>query len=281
MRPASNAVVFTLTVSVDGGAAQDATLGTLAPDTWTWPFTLTLTLPNGTHTVVLQALDYFGALLTTATYTVTNNGTPPPAPTVSITAPTPGQTINGSSGAFTVTGTAAATSPATITAVKVRLGGRAWVTASGTTTWSQGVTLPSGYPTTIEAQSFTASGASAIASVTATYVPPLTVAITSPDNGSTVVAFAPIMIVVTGTATAAVGAPAVTSVQVSVNGWESHLASGTTWWVTNVTLNAGYNTIIATAFAGSVASAPVTIRVTVLTPAVKAPAARHVRPLSP
>jgi len=212
---------------------------------------ITLTLPNGEHTIDVTAHDGSGNELASGTFTVTNQGTPPAAPTAAITAPTEGQKVTGLTGAFTITGTANATEGGPITQVKVRLNGGAWQVATGTDNWTLNITLAAG-ATTIEAQSFTAAGASNIVRRNATYTapgPPPTVTVTTPLEGATINTVSN-QLTVSGTAAPGnPGGAALDKVQVKINGGAYADATGTTNWTTTVTLGVGANTITAKSIA--------------------------------
>jgi hypothetical protein len=153
----------TVTVQIDSGAAQHADLsGT------NWQ--IISTLSNGAHSVVVTSLDASGNAIASGAFSVTNSASPPSKPTVAITFPAPGQVYIGATGAITAAGTSATTSSDAITSVRVRVSGGTWMTATGTTAWTQAATLRSG-SNVVDAQAFTASGASDVAGVTCTYNP--------------------------------------------------------------------------------------------------------------
>ena len=91
-------------------------------------------------------------------------------PTVAITSPPDGATVNASS--ITVTGIASDSGGSGLRVVKVRVSGGGWYTATGLADWTASVTLVSGV-NEIDAQALDNAGnPSAIASVNVTFTPP-------------------------------------------------------------------------------------------------------------
>jgi hypothetical protein len=196
-------------------------------------------LPLITGTLSIRVLD--GDLVTVANATV-NVIVPPDTtpPTITITSPTDGQTFT--TATITVSGSASDT--VGLIKVEVKVGSGDWQIASGTTSWTESVTLASG-SNTIYARATDTSGNTKETSVTVTYDPPdttdPTITITSPTSGQT---FTTATLTVSGSASDNVG---LSKVEVKVGSGSWQIASGTTSWSKSVTLASGSNTIHARA----------------------------------
>ncbi len=161
-------------------------------------------------------------------------------PDITITAPTSGASFT--TATITVSGTASDNEG--ISKVEVRVGSRAWIDASGTTSWSTTVTLDLG-PKTIYARANDTSGNSREVQVDdVSYVvggsedtTPPTISIDSPSDGYI---FTTETIPVSGTASDNEG---VSKVEVRVGSGDWIDASGTTSWSTTVTVIQGVNMI--------------------------------------
>ena len=158
-------------------------------------------------------------------------------PTLSITSPADGSSLASTS--VTVFGTAS--DDVAVEKVELSTDAANWVLATGTTSWSGTLTLTEG-PNTIFARATDTSGNTATVSIALTVdtVNP-TVAITSPADGATLDSTS---VVVSGTASDNV---AVEMVELSLDGTNYVLATGTTSWSGTLTLAEGPNTIFARA----------------------------------
>jgi hypothetical protein len=127
-----NVGVAKVEVSVDGGSYQ------LALGTKSWSFALnTPAYANGSHTIAARATDTSGnASAVSVSVTFSNSAsTPPPAdttpPAVSISLPSPGTTIAG-----TTSISGSASDNASVAKVEVSVDGSAYQLAQGTSSWS-------------------------------------------------------------------------------------------------------------------------------------------------
>ncbi|MCA1812576.1 MAG: hypothetical protein LC624_01340 [Halobacteriales archaeon] len=213
----ADGVVDHVEVRVDGGAWQ------AADGTTTWSFAWdSEQAADGPHLVEAQAVDEQGLASEVASLDVSVAN----PPSVAITSPTAGSTVNG---VVTVAGTASDPGPAgSVASVQVAVDDGAWQDAAGTSTWSftwHTRAFANGAHT-VHARSQDAAGfLSAVASlaVTINNGPP-TVAITSPSEGVRVGD----TITVTGTAAEEDGS--VTSVEVAIDEGAWQAANGTNAW---------------------------------------------------
>jgi hypothetical protein len=181
---------------------------TAAPYTYSWD---TTTVANGNHVLSAIATDTIGQSTTSATVAVTLNN-PVPPPVVSVTNPSPGDTVNS-----TINVTANATSSIGIASVQLKLDGAnlgpALTTAPYTYSWDTTKFLNGSHTLTAVAtdtsnQSTTSAGVTFTVSNT---IAPPTVSILSPGNGATVSS--------TISITASAASPgAITSVQYKLDG---------------------------------------------------------------
>lgn len=173
--------VYTNTASISvAGTASDATSGVSkvyvivnggTPDlatgtaSWTYP----LSLAAGSYTVKAYAVDAAGNVGLTNSVSFSETNIDSTRPTVSITSPTTGATVT--SAALTVSGTAS--DNVAVSTVFVKLNSGSFTAATGTTDWSQDVTLTSG-ANTVYAYSVDGSGNhSTTNSISVTYTPTL------------------------------------------------------------------------------------------------------------
>ncbi|MDD2666883.1 MAG: Ig-like domain-containing protein [Methanocellales archaeon] len=247
--PASGQVFSTDTITVNGTASDNIALskvevklnsGSWQTATGTTSWSQSVTLANGSNTIYARATDTSyntGETSITVTYNPPSDTTPP---TISITCPASGQVFSTST--ITVTGTAS--DNIALSKVEVKLGSGSWQTASGTTSWSQSVTLANG-SNTIYARATDTSENTNETSVTVTYNPPdtttPTISITYPASGQV---FSTDTITVNGTASDNI---ALSKVEVKLNSGSWQTATGTTSWSKSVTLAEGSNTIYARA----------------------------------
>jgi hypothetical protein len=160
-------------VTVSGSAASlagiasvqvqvDSSGWTIASGTTSWTTGIVSAgYADGPHTIYAMATDTVGRSSTTS-ITVTFSNSPP---TISISSPQPGTTI---SATIAVSGSAA--SPAGIASVQVQVDSNAWVTATGTTSWTLSIntTAYSNGPHTISAMATDTFGRSSAASISIT-----------------------------------------------------------------------------------------------------------------
>lgn len=218
--------------------------GTDSTSTYAYDWTFTAA-DNGAHVWTARAYDAAGNSTSSSSVTLTVNIDTTP-PTVAITSPANGQTLNASSA--TVSGTASDPgSPATgVSLVEVRINNSAWMSAAGTTSWTKAVSLNLG-GNSIEARSRDNAGnysliSSNFVSFVDTNKP--TVAITSPTTSSGY-SMTNNSINLGGTASDNV---AVTQVAWSNNRGGSGTASGTaSWSASAIPLQSGFNVVTVTA----------------------------------
>ncbi|MDE1868258.1 MAG: hypothetical protein KGI08_11200, partial [Thaumarchaeota archaeon] len=199
---ASDTNLASVQISVDGGALQ-ATSG--SPSSWTFSAT---GLGDGVHTFQVTATDSAGNIGTSSVIHVTVDTI---NPTISITSPTGGSTVNTS--VVHVTGTA---SDANLATVQVSIDGGAYTTATGTSSWSFDTSALSNGAHTIDAKVIDSAGNVGTAtqiSFTVDNTTP-TVIIMTPIDGSTLTNQHSFNV----NGTASDGVAGIASVQVSVNG---------------------------------------------------------------
>ena len=256
--PADGAMLPSTLVTVTGTASDDVGVdmvelsldGTnyvLATGTTSWSGTVTLT--EGSNTIFARGTDTAGNTATVSVAVTVDTANP----TVAITSPADGAILN--STLVTVTGTAS--DDVGVDNVELSLDGTTYVLATGTTSWSGTPTLAEG-SNTIFARATDTSGNTATVSIAVTVdTANPTVAITSPADGATLDSTS---VVVSGTASDDVG---VEKVELSLDGTNYIVATGTTSWSGTMTLSEGPNTIFARATDTSGNTATVSIAVTV------------------
>jgi hypothetical protein len=243
--------INSVTVAVDTGAAQPATLGN---GNQSWRYQLdTNALSNGNHTITARATDTRGRSASTGV-TVTVNNTPP---VISISSPQAGTLVVGS---FAVSGTAS--SPAGVASVQVRVDAGTWTSSANTANWS--VTIDStayadgGHAVSAMATDSVGHASTASVSVTFGNSPP-SVSIASPQAGATVSG----TLSVSGSSSSLAG---IASVQVQVDANPAVTATGTTSWSATIDTTAfsnGGHAITATATDSKGRSTSTSVSVTV------------------
>ncbi|HEX2021763.1 MAG TPA: S8 family serine peptidase, partial [Candidatus Thermoplasmatota archaeon] len=196
----------------------------VANGTTNWSFALdTRGLANGWHVLAASASD--GDAWGPEHVVLVRVDNPPPAPTVAITAPSPGQVVGGTVRVEGVAGPGSEERPVVL--VQVRVDGGAWTDAAGLSTWVAywNATNASEGWHAIEARSFDGVRFSSVArvDVEVRHEDRPTVRIAFPWNGATVSG----VLLVRGDATDDDG---VESVEVRVDGGEWRPANGTASW---------------------------------------------------
>lgn len=160
-----NVGISAVDLSVDGGAWHAAS-GTIS-----WSGSVDTTpLADGTHSVTARATDTSGNRSTTSVAVTVENTVEAPAdaeaPTVSITAPADGATLNG-----TVSIWGSSSDDTSVDKVEVRVDTGTWMAASGTSSWTRGLdtTTYSDGDHTIAARATDAAGNVTTTSRTATF----------------------------------------------------------------------------------------------------------------
>ena len=160
-----NDSVSLVEIRIDGGAWQTAA------GTTSWSFTLGGVSDGQSYSADVRATDPAGnvSAIVTRDFSVLSDGT---APSIAISAPAPELPANTS--AVTVAGTASDNSAVTL--VQVRVDGGAWNTATGTTSWTYGLSgLVNGQSYLVEARATDdASNTSTVAQRTVTVNQPPT-----------------------------------------------------------------------------------------------------------
>jgi len=181
----SDGTVQSVEVRIDSGTWQTAT------GTTSWSYSWDSTgVSDGTHTIYARSYDGTDYSTEDSVAVTVDNTAPNQPPTVSITSPSEGATVNGT---ITITGTAS-DSDGTVQSVEVKIGSDAWATASGTTSWTftWDTTGYSDGSYTILARSYDGTNYSTEAQVNVTvnntdpstnHAPAIT--LNSPGNGST------------------------------------------------------------------------------------------------
>jgi hypothetical protein len=243
--PVEGAVLTNGTVTVSGTAFDDSGVsrveigtdrGMWAPCEGNGTWTGNLTLGEGRQIIHARATDFFGnSNATNISVTISfPDGTPP---VIIIRYPLEGSTLN--STAVVVVGEAA--DDRGLLKVEASIDNSTWLPASGTTSWSIGVSLKEG-PNTVYARATDTAGNTAVCTVNATVrlpdVSPPSLKLLSPGNGTTVKSAG---LRISGGAEDAGG---VVLVEASLDGaaWKS--ADGTANWTVKLALKEGKNVIV-------------------------------------
>jgi plastocyanin len=148
------------------------------------PYSLTASLPAGSHSITARATDNLGATTTSAARTITVNA-PNQAPTVTLTSPANGATVLTTD---TITFSADATDDAGVTKVEFFAGANLIGAADTSAPYSVTAQLPAGTHTitarATDAGNLTTTSASITITVNTPNTPP-TVTLTSPANSAT------------------------------------------------------------------------------------------------